>query len=132
MIYKSTQLKVIDNSGLLIVRCVRIINPKNRAVGTIGNLVLIRVYKKRLTSLLVNKKTLYFGLVISIKQYIARKDGSIIKLDSNSAIIFSRNYKFIGSKVTGIVMKEILFSNSQINNKKQKHFKILSLCNYYV
>jgi len=47
MIFSETKLNVADNSGAKVVKCIRILNRKNFTVGSFGNLLLIRILKKK-------------------------------------------------------------------------------------
>ena len=106
MIYKETQLFVSDNSGIKSVKCIRILNLKSQSIGTVGNVALVRIYRKNKYSSL-KKKLLYYGLIIMVKQFKFRKDGIIIKFKENRVLLFSNVYKFLGSKILGILTKEI-------------------------
>lgn len=127
MIYKESKLNVIDNSGVISVKCIRVLNSKAKTVGKVGNLILARIYIKNIDSLL-KQKTLYYGLIIMIKQNIIRKDGIVIKFNNNCVLLFSNAYKFLGSRVFGVIMKEIFFFSTGSKKEKQKFLKILSLC----
>lgn len=43
MIFIQTKLEVADNSGALVVRCIKILN--NKLIGTIGSLILVAIQK---------------------------------------------------------------------------------------
>lgn len=131
MIYKETQLFVSDNSGIKSVKCIRILNLKSQSIGTVGNVALVRIYRKNKYSSL-KKKLLYYGLIIMVKQLKFRKDGIIIKFKENRVLLFSNVYKFLGSKILGILTKEIWLNTSQNKKEKQKYYKILSFCNNIV
>lgn len=131
MIYKESKLNVIDNSGVVSVKCIRIINSKAKTVGKVGNIILARIYIKNIDSLL-KQKTLYYGLIIMIKQNIIRKDGIVIKFNNNCVLLFSNVYKFLGSRVFGVIMKEIFFFSTGNKKEKQKYLKILSLCDFII
>jgi len=68
-------------------------------------------------------------MIIMISQYIKRKDGTYIKFTKNRILLLSKNYKFLGSRVYGITLKELKFQILKDQNKKQRYFKILSYSN---
>ena len=127
MIYRESKLNVIDNSGVISVKCIRILNSKAKTVGKVGNLILARIYIKNIDSLL-KQKTLYYGLIIMIKQNIIRKDGIVIKCNNNCVLFFFNAFKFLGSGVFVVIMKKIFFFSTGSKKEKQKYLKILSLC----
>lgn len=126
MIYKESKLNVVDNSGVISVKCIRILNSKSK-IAKVGNLILTRIYIKNIDCLL-KQKTLYYGLIIMIKQNVIRKDGIVIKCNNNCILLFSNLYKFLGSRIFSAIMKEIFFFSTGNKKEKQKYFKILSLC----
>ena len=125
MIHCETKLRVGDNSGAKITKCIQILNKKNYNVGHIGSLILVRVLKKS-HSKKIKKKIIYFGLIIMLKQYNIRKEGIILKFVENRVLLFSNAHKFIGTRIYSPIMKEIKTS-FRINKKdQQKYYKIFS------
>jgi large subunit ribosomal protein L14 len=64
MIYIGTNVRIADNSGAKLGKCIKIIGGKK--IGSIGNMVLITL-KKILHRKKVKKRTIYIGLLIGIK-----------------------------------------------------------------
>jgi len=106
-----TFLKVMDNSGGIIAKCIQVYGKK---IGIIGDKVLVSLrkmkYKKVNNS--SNKTTvenhqMYKALIVQTKKGFIRKDERKIKFFSNRVILFSRNQeKLIGTRVLGLVVKE--------------------------
>lgn len=128
MIHKETKLSVADNSGAILVKCIRIISSKNHKIGSVGSLLLVRIIKKN-HSKKVKNKVLYYGLVIMVKQYLKRKDGTIMKFNDNRLLLFSNSYKFLGSRIYGPLMKEVHYHLSSNKKEKQKYLKVISYAN---
>jgi len=125
MIYPETKLTVADNSGAKYIKCVQVLNRQNYNVGSVGSVILTRVTKKN-HSKKIKKKILYFGLVIMVKQYQTRNDGSIVKFTDNRVLLFSNVQKIIGSRVYSPIMTEVK-TKLRINKKEQqKYLKIFS------
>lgn len=116
---------VADNSGGKYVKCIRIISSKIYLIGTVGDLLLTRVIKKK-HSKKIKKKELYYGLITMVKQYVQRIDGTIVKFNDNRVVLFSNTNKFLGSRIYGPLMKEIRFYIHRSKKEKQKYLKIVS------
>jgi large subunit ribosomal protein L14 len=128
MIIAGTKLKIADNSGGKVAKCIKVIGLGLKKVGYIGNLILVTV-KKLFSTRKIKKKLIYYGLIIMVRQHIFRKDGSIVKFDANRVLLFSINgikTKFLGSRVYGSLMKEVKFQIYKSKKEKQKYFKIIS------
>ena len=66
------------------------------------------------------KKKIYYGLIISMKSHLYRKDGIIIKSDFNKIVILAMDsLKFMGTRIYGPIYKEI----RAITDKKKKQTK---------
>lgn len=119
MIIIGSKLYNIDNSGSKIVKCIKVYNSK---LAKVGNFILISLVKF-ISNIKLKKKLLYFGLIITSTYWILRKDGLFLKSFKNTILLFSKNYKFLGTRIYGILFKEIKF----LNCKELKTFnKIIS------
>lgn len=108
-----TLLKVIDNSGGILVKCVKVYK---KSIGLIGDKILVSVKKsrqKKITSTVENLKSpvenhfMYKALIIHTKKGILRKDGRCIKFAFNSVILLTRlQEKTIGTRIYGPLLKE--------------------------
>jgi len=128
MVNIKTKLHIVDNSGGILGRCIKILNSAKNKTGFIGSLILITIIKKKKKKKF-KKRNIYYGLIIMVSQYIKRKDGTFIKFYDNRVLLLSKNYKFLGSRVYGVNLKELKFQIIKDQNKKQKYFKLLSYSN---
>jgi large subunit ribosomal protein L14 len=96
-----------------------------KSMGKVGDNILARVIKKTHSKKL-KKKTMYFGLIILVKYFTKRLDGTILKFNANRVLLFSFNYKFLGTRVYGPISKNLRFYLSKNKGEKQKYLKILS------
>lgn len=131
MIFPETKLTVADNSGAKHAKCIQILNRQNYNVGSVGNILLVRVVKKN-HSRKIKKKTLYFGLVIMIKQYRTRKDGCILKFKDNRILLFSNVQKIIGSRIYSPIMMEVKTQLRMNKKEQQKYLKIFSYSTFII
>jgi len=130
MLIKGSVLKAADNSGAKLLKCIDILSKKN-AIAIIGDTILVVVknfaHKKKL-----KKKVIYFGLLVTTKQYIQRLDGIFIKFCSNRALIFSKQFKFLGTRIYGGVSKDIRVKMNLGVIDKKKYQKIVSYINLVI
>lgn len=120
MIQKETFLKVIDNSGGRLAKCIHVYG--NRA-GNIGDKVLVSMQKiknkKTVLNLKIENHSLYKGLIIQTKKGILRNDGSKLVFNKNSIVLLTMtNEKLIGTRILCPLVKEL---------KSKKFMKILTI-----
>lgn len=119
MLQKESKLRPCDNAGVRWVKCVRVIG-KSKSFGYVGELLAVVIQKFKLKKKLVKKK-IYYGLVISMKTPLYRKDGIIIRSDLNRMVLLSsENLQFLGTRIYGPIYKEIV----NITDKKKKNTEI--------
>jgi len=115
MIILGTKLNVVDNSGSKIAKCIKVLNKKKAA--TIGSIILVSL-KKFANRRKVKKRIIYVGLIIGIKTWVNRLDGVVIKFFSNRLLLFNKQFKFLGTRIYGILLKEV-----KVKNLKEKKYK---------
>ena len=116
MIYKETVLKNADNSGVIWSKCIQIIGNCNKNTARLGDKVLISVFRSNKKQ--KNKKKKYFGLIIAVKSFTKRGDGTYIKFFKNKLLLLSDQLKFLGTRVYGPIPKEIRVGNLETLYKK--------------
>jgi large subunit ribosomal protein L14 len=106
MLFKQTKnFKVADNSGAIKVKCIGLFRGSRKKVAYLNDWILL-VVKKYNPKKKIKKKLIYFGLVISVTYRINRKDGVILKFINNRVLLFSKEQKFLGTRVYGPICKE--------------------------
>jgi len=118
MIIKESVIYSADNSGAKFLKCIDVLN-KSNAVASIGDILLVSVkhfiHRKKL-----KKKNIYFGLLVTTKQPTYRIDGFIIKFCTNRILVFSKQFKFLGTRIYGGVSKDIRIKlHSGVLDKKK-------------
>jgi large subunit ribosomal protein L14 len=121
MIQVSTNLKVIDNSGAKLARCIKVLGGFKTNKALIGDLIVVSIKKiktKRKVKLKVKKGDVSRALVIrTVKEY-NRLDGSSFKFKDNAIILLDKNHKPLGTRVSGAVIEEL---------RRRKLMKILTI-----
>jgi large subunit ribosomal protein L14 len=120
-----TRLKINDNSGARYGICINLLGAGKKKKAVIGDLlqVILKSYKHKRK---VKKKNIYLGLVVNVKFYFARADGFVIKFFSTAILIFSKQKKFLGTNVYGIVAKEIKIFTEKHKSLKSIFQRLLS------
>jgi large subunit ribosomal protein L14 len=106
MIQQETLLKVADNSGAKVVKCIKVLGGTKRRYGSIGDIIVVSV-KEVLPNQTIKKGAILKGVVVRIKKEFRRKDGSYIRFDDNAAVIIDENKNPKGTRVFGPVAREL-------------------------
>jgi large subunit ribosomal protein L14 len=113
MIQVQSLLKISDNSGAKLARCIRILKKgKNSRYGFIGDLVVLSIQKIRSKNKLtskVKKGDVIFGVIVKTKFSQTRKSGLSFSSLFNSAVLFNftKQFKPVATRVLGLVPREI-------------------------
>lgn len=116
MALRGTKFWLADNSGARLGKCIGILGKNNRGSIKLGNFILFSVinfYNQHR----LKKRDLYIGLVILLSRWNSRKDGLWIRFVGNRALTFSRQFKFIGSRVYGGMAIEVRLINSRFHQR---------------
>jgi len=65
MIQIESKLKVVDNSGAKLAKCIKVKKKGKYSVATVGMIILVSL-KKFSNRKKVNKKIIYFGLIVGV------------------------------------------------------------------
>ncbi|MGB2982910.1 MAG: 50S ribosomal protein L14 [Candidatus Bipolaricaulia bacterium] len=117
MIQMQTMLKVADNSGAKIVRCINVLGPSNRREGKIGDIIVGSV-RKRLPTSDIEKGQIVRGVIVRTRRSHQRKDGTHIRFDDNAIVLVTPQGEPIGTRVFGPVAREL---------RDKKMMRIISL-----
>ena len=117
MIQMQTMLKVADNSGAKLVRCINVLGPSNRNQGVIGDIVVASV-RKRLPTSDIEKGEIVRGVIVRTRRPYRRKDGTFVRFDDNAIVLINPQGEPIGTRVFGPVAREL---------RDKKMMRIISL-----
>jgi large subunit ribosomal protein L14 len=106
MVQQETLLKVADNSGAKVVKCIKVLGGTRRRYGSIGDIIVVSV-KEVLPNQAIKKGVILKGVIVRIKKEFRRKDGSYIRFDDNAAVIIDENKNPKGTRVFGPVAREL-------------------------
>jgi len=111
MIQKNTIIKILDNSGGKVAKCIHVYGGTQ---GNIGDKILVsmkKIKQKVITTkskIRVENHLIYKGIIIHNKTGFFRKDQSHILFNKNSIILLTRNNeKLICTRIFGTLVKEL-------------------------
>ncbi len=117
MIQTQTVLDVADNSGAKRVQCIKVLGGSHRRYARIGDLIKVSV-KEAIPRGKVKKGQVMSAVVVRTKKGVRRSDGSVIRFDTNSAVLLNSALAPVGTRIFGPVTREL---------RTEKYMKIISL-----
>jgi large subunit ribosomal protein L14 len=117
MIQMQTNLDVADNSGAKRVMCIKVLGGSKRRYATVGDVIIVSI-KEAMPRGRVKKGDVKKAVVVRVSKDIKRRDGSVIRFDTNAAVLVNNDGNPIGTRIFGPVPRELRAKN---------HSKIISL-----
>ncbi|MBL4585402.1 MAG: 50S ribosomal protein L14 [Pseudomonadales bacterium] len=117
MIQSESMLEIADNSGARKVMCIKVLGGSHRRYAGIGDLIKVTV-KEALPRGKVKKGQVMDAVVVRTRKGVRRPDGSLIKFDTNAAVLLNAQKQPIGTRIFGPVTREL---------RSEQFMKIVSL-----
>ncbi len=117
MIQMQTILNVADNSGARRVMCIKVLGGSKRRYARIGDVIKVSV-KDAIPRGKVKKGEVYSAVVVRTRKGVRRPDGSLIRFDTNAAVLLNNQLQPIGTRIFGPVTREL---------RTERFMKIISL-----
>lgn len=102
MIQQQTSLKVADNSGAKIVKCIKILGGAKKKYAVLGDFIVVSVKKLRnklKKNSKVKKKEICKALIIKTKKQTKIKTGYIKVFLTNSVILLNKQANPIATRI---------------------------------
>ena len=115
MIQQQTVLKVSDNSGAKLVKCIKVLGGLKKKIANVGDVVVVSVLKlrnKAKKSSKVKKGEVLKALIIRTKSKKHRPDGSCMWFGNNAVSLLNKQNKPLGSRILGPFSVVALSGNS--------------------
>lgn len=106
MIQMQTMLDAADNSGARRLMCVKVLGGSKRRYARVGDVIKVTV-KEAIPRGKVKKGELYNAVVVRTTRGVRRPDGSLIRFDSNAAVLLNNQLQPIGTRIFGPVTREL-------------------------
>jgi len=117
MIQTESRLEVADNTGAREVLCIKVLGGSKRRYASIGDIIKVTV-KDAAPRGRVKKGDIYNAVVVRTAKGVRRPDGSLIKFDTNAAVLLNAKLEPIGTRIFGPVTREL---------RTERFMKIVSL-----
>lgn len=116
MIQTESVVDVADNSGAKKVLCIKVLGGSKRRYAHIGDVIRVTV-KEAIPRGKVKKGDVMLAVIVRTCKGVRRDDGSLIRFDSNAAVLLNAQNQPIGTRIFGPVTREL----------RAKFMKIVSL-----
>ena len=106
MIQIYSNLEVADNTGAKRIRVIQVMGGTERRYARIGDIVTASV-KDALPNTTVKKGDVVKAVVVRLRQDTQRPDATIIRFDTNAAVLINPNKEPRGTRIFGPVPREL-------------------------
>ena len=127
MIQLLSKIKIVDNSGVLLGKTIKILKPKNAKIGRLGDLILISSQAQVINSG-IKPGTIFKAIIVRTKTQ-ENLLTSYIKWDENAAVLVKLSpkgdeYLPVGTRIKSPISASLKY--------KRGFQKIISLAKIYV
>lgn len=107
MIAVQTKLKVADNTGAKMVKCIRLHGGQRKRYAHVGEIITAAV-KEAAPHMPVKKGDVVHAVIVRTKKEIRRKDGTYLRFDENACVIIDQAKKEPrGTRIFGPIAREV-------------------------
>lgn len=117
MIQQESSLRVADNSGARVIKCIRVLGGTGRRYAGVGD-VIVAAVKQAEPGREVKKGEVVRAVVVRTTKQYRRPDGSYIKFDDNAAVLLGNEREPRGTRIFGPVAREL---------RERQYMRIVSL-----
>ncbi len=106
MIQMESVLDVADNSGAKKVLCVKVLGGSKRKTAGVGDIIVVSI-QDAIPRGKVKKGDVHKAVIVRQKFGLKRDDGSLIRFDTNAAVLINKDKEPIGTRIFGPVTREL-------------------------
>jgi large subunit ribosomal protein L14 len=118
MIQTLSRLRVVDNTGVQEIGCIRVVaRGGDTRYASLGD-VIVASTKQVSSQSSIPRGTVIRAVVVRVRHTVVRPDGTAIRFDDNAAVIIDANGNPRGTRVFGPVAREL---------RDKQYMKIVSL-----
>jgi large subunit ribosomal protein L14 len=110
MIQQESILDIADNSGARKVMCIKVLGGSKRRYAGIGDLIKVSVKEAQPNSK-IKKGDVHTAVIVRTAKEVTREDGSLIRFDTNSAVLINASKEPVGNRIFGPVARELRGKN---------------------
>ena len=117
MIQMQSSLDAADNSGARRMECIKVLGGSRRRYAGIGDVIKVTI-KEAVPRGKVKKGDVHNAVIVRTRKGVRRSDGSLIRFDSNAAVLLNAALQPNGTRIFGPVTREL---------RGEKFMRIISL-----
>jgi large subunit ribosomal protein L14 len=106
MIQIESVIDVADNSGARKLCCLKVLGGSKRRYAGIGDVIVVSV-SECMPNSKIKKGQVMKAVIVRTKKGVRRHDGSLIRFDTNSAVLIGADRNPIGTRIFGPVAREL-------------------------
>ena len=106
MIQMETKLKVADNSGAKIVKCIKVLGGSGRESASLGDVIVVAV-QEAVPGSNIKKGSVQKAVIVRTAKEYGRKDGSYIRFSDNAVVLVNDVGEPRGSRIFGPIAREL-------------------------
>jgi large subunit ribosomal protein L14 len=106
MIQIYSNLDVADNSGARRIRCIQVMGGSKHRYAHLGDIITATV-KEALPNTPIKKGDVVKAVVVRTRHDTQRPDGTVIRFDSNAAVLINAQNEPRGTRIFGPVPREL-------------------------
>lgn len=106
MIQLRTRLNIADNTGARKIMCIGVLGGTKKRYAGIGDIIKASV-KDAMPDATIKKGDVVRAVVVRVKKWVRRPDGSYVKFDENGAVIVDDNNEPRGTRIFGPIAREL-------------------------
>lgn len=106
MIQMRTVLNAADNSGARHLKCIKVLGGSKRRYARVGDIIKVSI-GDAIPRGKVKKGEVYDAVVVRTRAGVRRADGSVIRFDSNAAVLLDNKLEPVGTRIFGPVTREL-------------------------
>jgi len=106
MIQIYSNLEVADNSGARRIRCIQVMGGSKRRYAHVGDVITASV-REVLPNTAIKKGEVVKAVVVRTRFDTQRPDGTVIRFDSNAAVLNNPQNEPRGTRIFGPVPREL-------------------------
>lgn len=115
MLQLTSYLKVCDRTGIVTGQCIKVLGPRKKLIGKLGDMILVtvkRVNVRRLSFVKVRlqkrfqRGTLHRVLILRTQVNYQRQSYAYIRFNENAAIVVNRRRIPISNRMYGPLIRE--------------------------
>lgn len=106
MVQQESELVVADNTGAVVVKCIKVLGGSRRRYAAIGDTIVCSVQTAKPGSN-VKKGDVVKAVIVRTRSPVRRQDGSKLHFDTNSCVIIDDKKEPKGTRIFGPVAREV-------------------------